>query len=372
MATQRDYYEILSLERTASGDEVKRAYRRMAMKFHPDRNPNDKEAEGKFKEASQAYEVLSDPDTRQRYDRHGHAGLRGASMHDFSRMQAGDIFSMFEDIFGNMGGGGRRAPGGGGGQRGYDLETEVEITFEEVFKGVEKDIEFTRQDHCPTCSGSGAKPGTSPKPCSTCGGQGRVAVGGGFFRMVQACPHCRGQGTVVQEKCPDCKGAGRKPKKRVLQVRIPAGIQDGQAIRIPAEGEPGAHGGIRGDLHVVVRVAEHEFFLREDDHLVLRLPISFTQATLGAALTVPTLESSQEIELKPGTQHGEMIHLKGKGFPNLRSGRRGDMVVVCMIDIPRKLTREQSRLLREYAKTEDVAVNPESKGFWDRIKETLK
>ncbi len=378
MATKRDYYEILSVERTASSDEIKRSYRRLAMKYHPDRNPDDAQAETRFKECSEAYEVLSDADRRGRYDQYGHEGLRGAGMHDFSRMNSGDIFSMFADIFGQMGGMGGGARGGAG-QRGYDLETQVDITLHDVATGVDQEVEFTRQDHCPTCSGSGAKPGTKPKPCVTCGGHGRVRVGGGFFQMVQTCPDCRGKGSTISEHCSDCRGSGRKPKKRVLHVKIPAGIHDGQVIRVTGEGEPGspgspdsAGGGMRGDLHVIVHVEEDKFFKREEDDLHLQLPVSFALAALGGKHTAPTLDGEMDIKLKPGTQHGEELRFPGKGVPNLRSQRRGDLVVSIMIEIPRKLDKKQAQLLREYAETEDVEVMPESKGFWERFRQTLK
>lgn len=370
MATERDYYEILNVGRETGTQEIKRAYRKMAMKYHPDRNPGDNVAERKFKEAAEAYEVLSDPDKRQRYDRFGHEGLRGTSGHNFSGMDAGDIFSMFDDIFG---GGRRRRRGGVRSQRGYDLETEVEISLEEVGAGIQREIDFTREDHCPNCSGSGAKPGTKPVACVTCGGQGQVAQSGfgGMFRMITTCPACGGQGKVYKQKCPDCQGAGRKPKRRVLNVTIPKGIYDGQTIRVGGEGEPGTDGGYRGDLHVVVRVAKHKLFEREGDHLILQMPISFTQASLGATVQVPTLNGQEELIIKPSTQHGDMFRLASRGLPNLRSGRNGDLVVVAMIEIPKRLSKQQERLLREFAETEDHDVMPQSKGFWDSIKEHL-
>lgn len=372
MATQqRDYYEVLSVEKTADGDTIKRSYRKLAMKYHPDRNPGDAEAETRFKECAQAYEILSDTDKRQRYDRYGHEGLKGTSGHDFSRMDPSDIFSMFGfgDVLEQMFGGGGRSRGGG--SRGYDLETQVEISLEDVASSVERTIEFTRQDHCAKCSGSGGKPGTQPVACVTCGGVGKVQHGGGMFRMVAACPACGGAGKSFKEKCPTCKGNGKQPKKRVLQVKIPAGIHDGQAIRVGGEGEPGSNGGTRGDLHVVVRVAEHKLFTREDDHLILRMPISFTQAALGATVKVPTIEGEEEVVIKPGTQHGQLFRMTDKGLPNLRSGRKGELVVVALIEIPNKLTEQQKKLLREFAETEDAQVMPESKSFWERIKEHL-
>ncbi len=377
MATTRDYYEILGLEKNASAEDVKRAYRKLAMKFHPDRNPGDAEAEKSFKEAAEAYEVLSDDAKRQRYDQFGHAGLRGQAGHDFSHMDAGDIFSMFEDIFGGGLGGGRRrgAAGAGRPQRGYSLETEVEITLEDVHAGTERDVEFTRQDNCETCGGNGLKKDARPATCSTCGGNGQVAQSGfgGMFRMVTTCPACGGGGKVIkaEDRCGDCRGTGRQPKRRVLQVKIPAGIHDGQAIRIPGEGEPGVGGGPRGDLHVVVRVAEHQIFIREDNHLVLKMPISFTQAALGAKVKVPTLDGQHELTIKRGAQHGEIIRVSGKGLPSLRTGDRGDLAVVLILEIPQKLTPRQEELLREFAETEDHDVMPESQGFWDRIKSYL-
>lgn len=376
MATQRDYYEVLSVERTASGDEIKRSYRKLAMKYHPDRNPDDKEAETRFKECAEAYEVLSDSEKRQKYDRHGHAGLRGAAGHDFSHMNAHDIFSMFDDIFGGSfsNGGGRSR---GGTQRGYDLETQAIITLNDVLTGSQQDIEFTRQDVCETCKGTGGKPGTSPVTCVTCGGVGQVRRGGGFFQMVTTCPSCGGAGKNHATPCGSCNGKGRSGLKRKLSVKIPAGIHDGQAIRVAGEGEPGivpgGGAGPRGDLHVVVRVEEHDLFQRQDDHLVLKMPVSFAQAALGATVAVPTLDGDTSLDIKAGSQHGDLVRVKGEGLPNLRSGRRGDLVAVLVIEVPKKLSGKQKELLREFAETEDHVANrmPESQGFWDKIKTYL-
>lgn len=375
----RDYYEILGVEKSADAEEIKRSYRRLAMKHHPDRNPGDAEAEKAFKEAAAAYEVLGDEQKRKIYDQYGHEGLRGAGAagHDFNRMNVEDIFSMFGDLFGGMGGMGGR--GRAGQSRGYDLEYEVAVSLEDVLKGCERDIEFNRADVCDTCRGSGAKPGSKPVKCGSCGGQGKVQqVGlGGMFRMVTACPHCQGRGQMVKDHCESCRGKGRVSKHRKLSMKIPAGIADGQAVRIQGEGEPPppeaspAGEGPRGDLHVVVRVESHEVFERQGDHLVMQMPISFTQAALGASVQVPTLEGNTALEIPRGTAHGTLIKLSGKGLPSLRSGRRGDLGVVVGIEVPKKLSKKQEDLLREFAGTEEKSVMPERDGFWKKVKDAF-
>ena len=346
------------------------------MKYHPDRNPDDAKAETAFKEAAEAYEVLSDAERRGQYDRYGHAGLRGTPGHDFTSMHAEDIFSMFEDIFG---GGGRRTRQRRGVPRGYDLETEVELSLEEVLATAERDVEFKRLDVCQTCTGSGAKPGTEPITCTTCGGQGQVAQAGlgGMFRMVTNCPSCAGRGKVVAEKCSDCRGAGRVSVKRSLTVKIPAGIHDGQAVRVGGEGEPpppemSATGeGIRGDLHVVVRVSQHDLFARDGDDLLVAMPIAFTQAALGAKLPVPTLEGEVELDVPPGTQHGAKFTVRGHGLPNLRSAERGKLTVFAQLVVPKKLSEAQRQMLTEYAETEHIEVSAERQSFWDKIKDAV-
>lgn len=379
MPAARDYYEVLGVEKSADAEEIKRAYRRLAMKYHPDRNPGDAEAEAKFKEAAEAYEVLADAQKRGIYDQYGREGLKGAAggpaTHDFNRMNIEDIFSMFGDIFG--GGGsqrGRRGPA-----RGYDLETEVTITLDDVLKGCERDVEFTRLDICEKCTGSGAKPGSKPVQCPTCGGQGRVQQSGlgGMFRMVTNCPACGGRGQVIRDFCDACRGKGRVSRKRSLAVKIPAGIREGQAVRVQGEGEPpppdvSPRGeGVRGDLHVAVRIAPHDMFHRDGDDLLLEMPISFTQAALGADLELPTLDGPAKLTVPKATQYGATFKVPGKGLPNLRSGRRGDMIVGVKIETPRKLTAKQEKLLREFAATEDKAVHPESTGFWKQVKDAL-
>jgi molecular chaperone DnaJ len=371
--TKRDYYDILGVTRNASGEEIKRAYRRLAMKYHPDRNGDNKaEAETKFKECAEAYEVLSDDAKRRRYDQFGHSGVTG--QHDFSHMDVSDIFSMFDDIFGGLGGmgglGGRGPTGRTRAPRGFDLETQVELSLNEVATGTEKTIEFEKQDHCDSCKGSGAKPGSQPLVCPQCGGQGRIAQQGfgGMFRMVTTCPNCRGRGSVVREHCQSCGGTGRQLRKRVVTVRIPAGVHDGQAVRIQGEGEPGEHGAPSGDLHCYIAVKPHPIFSRHNNDLVCQFPISFTQAALGATVEVPTLKGSDKLEIPQGTQHGEVFKLKGRGLPDVRTHRQGDELVQVLIEVPKKLTERQKQLLRDFAGTEDGNSMPQRKSFLDKLK----
>ncbi len=373
MAVKRDYYEILELDRSASPEDVKRAYRRAALKFHPDKNPGNKEAEIRFKECSEAYEVLSDSEKRSRYDQYGHEGLRGTTMHDYQHMQYEDIFSVFNDIFSGMGGGGGRGPGTRRANRGYDLETVTEITLRDVARGCEREVEFTRQDVCKTCGGTGATPGTKRKICSTCGGRGQVVQRGfgGMFQMVGTCPSCMGQGSTVDKPCPDCGGSGRAALNRKIVVKIPAGIHDGQAVRVRGEGEPGEGGGNHGDLHVYVKVKEHPFFQRRDDDLLIEVPISLAQAALGADVEIPTLFGKSTLHVAPGTQPGQVLHVKGLGLPDLRGGRTGDLIAAITVEVPRKLNKKQEQLLREFAATEEHAVLPAQKSFFDKLKDYL-
>ena len=380
MSTTRCYYEVLNVERTASGDEIKRAYRRMAMKFHPDRNPDDPQAEVSFKEAAEAYEVLSDGDRRRTYDQFGRDGLRSRPGHDFRSMNPDDIFSMFDDIFGGSFGG-RRGGRSRARTRGYDLETEVELELEEVLTGATREVPFTRMDVCGTCSGSGAKPGTQPASCTRCGGSGQVTQAGlgGMFRMVTTCPDCQGRGNIITERCSDCRGMGRVPVDRRLEVKIPAGIHDGQAVRIGGEGEPPpqetdpAGSGPRGDLHVVARVQSHEQFERDGDHLLIVMPAAFTQLALGADVEVPGLGMGEvhELHLPAGTQHGALFRIEGAGVPNLRSNTRGDIVVVVHLMVPKKLDDDQRALLEEYAKSENLDVGASNPSIWNRIKDAV-
>jgi molecular chaperone DnaJ len=369
---KRDYYEVLGTEKNASPEEIKRAYRRMAIKYHPDKNPGDKEAEAKFKECAEAYEVLSDAEKRKQYDQYGHEGLRGAGMHDFSRMNVEDIFSMFgfEDFFGGIfGGGGRRRAGASRGPaRGYDLETGVELTLNEIARGTEKTIEFTRQDQCGDCKGTGAAKGSHPARCSVCGGTGQVAKGGGFFQMVSTCPQCRGSGQVIKNPCSKCKGSGRVPRKRSVTIKIPAGVHEGQGIRVAGEGEPGRAGGPNGDLYCYVRVKPHEFIERDGNNLIAVVPITMTQAALGATIDVPSLNGTQQLKVPPGTQYGSIFRIRGQGLPDMRSHRAGDQLVQVTIETPTNLNARQEELLREFAQTENTNVSPKTQSFFERLK----
>lgn len=367
-ATKRDYYEVLGVSRDAGPAEIKKAYRQAALRHHPDRNRDDPEAERKFKEASEAYEVLSDPLRRQRYDRYGHEGLTGAGMHDFSHMGVEDIFSMFDDILGGGLFGGPRQRG-----RGVDLQTQVELTLAEVATGATRTIEFERVDFCDECAGSGAAPGSERRTCPTCGGYGQVEQSSGFGfltgRVITACPACHGKGSLVVTPCRQCRGSGRRRKERVVTVKIPAGIEDGQAIRIAGEGEPGRDGTVRGDLHAYVRIAPHPFLERQGRDLLCRMPISFTQAALGARVEVPTMTGKAELSIPRGTQHGQVFRLRGLGLPGLRSSRQGDLLVQVLIEIPKKLSKHQEQLLREFAASEDESVLPVSKSFFEKLKD---
>ncbi len=374
VAEKRDYYEVLGVERSASADEIKRAYRQAAMKYHPDRN-KDPEAVELFKAAAEAYEVLSDAEKRARYDRYGHEGLSGAGVHDFSGMGVEDIFSVFGDLFGEAFGGGRGRGRGRGQRGGVDIQTVIELDLGEVATGVSKTLRFERMDLCDTCDGNGAEPGTQPRACTTCGGYGQVERQQqmGFFvtRQIVECPACRGRGSTFEKACHACEGSGRASRERVLQVKAPPGIHDGQTIRLRGEGEPG-QSGARGDLLCVVRIKAHPFFERSGDELICRLPISFTEAALGSQLDVPTLTGKTPLRVPAGTQHGAVFRLDRKGLPNIRSGRFGDLVVQTLVEIPKKLSKKQKDLLREFAATEDKNVLPESKGFFERVKEYFR
>ena len=355
--TKRDYYEVLGVPKDADEAALKKAYRVLAKKYHPDANPGDKEAEAKFKEASEAYSVLSDPEKRRKYDQFGHAAFEGGGAggyggFDFNGADMGDIFG---DIFGDFFGGGRSAYGrsSNGPMRGANLRTGVRITFEEAIFGCEKEIELTLKDECPKCHGTGAKPGTSPVTCPKCNGKGKIVyTQQSFFgqvQNVQTCPDCRGTGKIVKEKCPDCYGTGYISSKKKIQVKIPAGIDNGQSIRIAGKGEPGTNGGERGDLLVEVTVSRSPVFMRQETSIFSTVPISFATAALGGPIKIKTVDGEVEYEVKPGTQTDTKVRLRGKGVPSLRNKNiRGDHYVTLVVTVPEKLTEEQKEALKRF------------------------
>ena len=356
MAEQkRDYYEVLGISKTADDAEIKKAYRVLAKKYHPDMNPGDAEAEKKFKEASEAYAVLSDPEKRRQYDQFGHAAFEGGGAggfggFDFNSADFGDIFG---DIFGDFFGGGRRRGANNGPMKGANILTSVRITFEEAVFGVSKEIELTLKDECATCHGTGAKPGTSPETCTKCGGKGQVVFTQqsffGTVRNVQSCPECNGTGKVIKEKCADCHGTGYIANRKKIQVSIPAGIDNGQSVRIRDKGEPGTNGGPRGDLLVEVIVARHPIFQRQDYNIFSTVPISFAVAALGGDVVVDTVDGKVIYEVKPGTQTDTKVRLKGKGVPSLRNKEvRGDHYVTLVVQTPEKLSGEAKELLKQF------------------------
>ena len=356
MAEQkRDYYEVLGISKTADDAEIKKAYRVLAKKYHPDMNPGDAEAEKKFKEASEAYAVLSDPEKRRQYDQFGHAAFEGGGAggfggFDFNSADFGDIFG---DIFGDFFGGGRRRGANNGPMKGANIRTSVRITFEEAVFGVSKEIELTLKDECATCHGTGAKPGTSPETCTKCGGKGQVVFTQqsffGTVRNVQSCPECNGTGKVIKEKCADCHGTGYIANRKKIQVSIPAGIDNGQSVHIRDKGEPGTNGGPRGDLLVEVIVARHPIFQRQDYNIFSTVPISFAVAALGGDVVVDTVDGKVIYEVKPGTQTDTKVRLKGKGVPSLRNKEvRGDHYVTLVVETPEKLSGEAKELLKQF------------------------
>ena len=361
---KRDYYEILGVNRDASDDDLKKAYRRLAMKYHPDRNPDNPKAEEHFKEAKEAYEILSDGHKRAAYDQYGHAGVDssvGAGAGGFS-----NFADAFGDIFGDIFGGGRRSNV----YRGADLRYNLEISLEEAARGTETKIRIPALEECETCHGTGAKPGTQPVSCPTCGGVGQVRMQQGFFSIQQTCPTCRGSGQVIPDPCTTCDGIGRVKKSKTLEVKIPAGIDDGMRIRSSGNGEPGINGGPPGDLYVEIRVKEHDVFKRDGDDLHCEVPVSVTTATLGGIVEIPTLAGAAEIELPEGTQTGKQFRLRGKGIKGLRSSYPGDLYAHVLVETPVRLTERQKELLRELdASLKDPKHSPQTKNWMDRVKE---
>src|SRR5215207_7322114 len=366
---KRDYYEILGVTREVSDAELKVAFRKLAMKHHPDRNPGNKEAEAHFKEVNEAYDALKDPQKRASYDRFGHAAFEGGGRSGFEAGGFGSFSDIFNDIFEDLAGRGRTRSSGGR-ERGADLRYNMEIELEDAFKGKTATIRIPTSVTCESCSGSGAKPGSRPRQCGTCGGHGRVRASQGFFSIERTCPACQGRGEVIDDPCPNCGGAGRLTRERTLSVNIPAGVEDGTRIRLANEGEAGTRGGPSGDLYIFLSIQPHPFFQRDGADLHCRVPISMVTAALGGEFTVPTIDGSRtKVNVPEGTQTGRQVRLNGKGMPVLRSRDVGDMYVQVFVETPKNLTRRQRELLAEFDQESSKETQPESAGFFAKVKD---
>jgi molecular chaperone DnaJ len=365
---KRDYYEVLGVNRDASEDDIKKAYRKLAMQHHPDRNPDNPKAEEKFKEAKQAYEVLTDPDKRAAYDRFGHAGVDATS--GMGAGGAGGFGDIFGDIFSEIFGGGGRARSNV--YRGADLRYNLEISLEDAARGAETRIRVPTLERCETCSGTGAKPGTQPVTCNTCGGAGQVRIQQGFFSLQQTCPRCSGTGKIVREPCATCSGAGRVKKQKTLSVKIPAGVDEGDRIRLSGEGESGVNGGPPGDLYVVIRLKPHQVFTRDGSDLHCEMPVSFTMAALGGELEIPTLDGSAKLRIPAETQTGKVFRLRSKGIKSVRSNDHGDLFCHVVVETPVSLTSRQKELLRELEAINEGEAGkhtPRARSWMEKVRE---
>ena len=377
---KRDYYDVLGVPKNGTEDDIKKAYRKLAMKHHPDRNQGDgaKASEERFKEAKEAYEMLSDPQKRAAYDQHGHAGVDpNTGMGRGGAEGFGGFAEAFGDIFGDIfnGGGGRRGAGGQQVYRGSDLSYAMEITLEEAAHGKDAQIRIPTWDSCETCKGSGAKPGTSAKTCSTCNGAGQVHMRQGFFSIQQTCPHCKGSGKIIPEPCTACNGAGKLKRQKTLEVKIPGGINEGMRIRSAGNGEPGTNGGPPGDLYIEIRIKEHEIFERDGDDLHCKIPVPLTTVALGGTIEVPTLGGKAEIELPEGTQHGKTFRLRGKGIKGLRASYPGDLYCHVAVETPIKLTEHQRKMFKELDESLRKGGDkhsPTAKSWTDKVKDLFK
>ncbi len=366
MALKRDYYEILEVNPNASDTEIKKAYRRLALKYHPDRNPDDREAESRFKQISEAYEVLSDPQKKATYDQFGHTvGAEGfGGFHSEGFGGFGDIFGdIFSDFFG-----GSSQPRARRAQRGADLRYTLEIEFEQAATGLETQVEIPRMETCGECRGRRTEGGRSPETCGACGGSGQVRYQQGFFSISRPCGQCKGEGVLITHPCRRCRGTGQSKVSRMISVKIPPGVETGTRLRLSGEGEAGRNNGPRGDLYVVIRVRDHEFFTREGSNILCQVPISITQAALGARVEVPTLTGKERVEIKPGTQSGAVQILRGQGIPHLQGRGSGDQILVIQVETPTRLNARQKELLEEFARISGEDVHPLSKSFLDKVK----
>ncbi len=368
MSGKRDYYEVLGVTKGAAQDEIAKAYRKLALRYHPDSNQGNEDAIHKFKEAAEAYEVLSDEQKRARYDQYGHAGVDGSSG---GFRDVGDIFEAFGDVFGGtifedfFGGGRTRSRV----RKGADLRCDVVLELEEAARGVTKTVSLTRHVTCETCTGSGAEVGSQPEVCRRCQGRGQVVQSTGILRVQTTCPICRGSGKTISKPCKTCDGQGLKPTEVKLEVKIPAGVDDGMRVRLPGEGQPSPDGGPRGDAYCFIHLKQHSIFHRDEHNLIIQLPISYSQAALGTSLDVPTLDGKRSLEINAGTKSGTVYRLRGLGMPDPHSGAKGDLLVETIIEVPKKLSKRQQELLRELAELEEKEITPERKGFMDRIME---
>jgi molecular chaperone DnaJ len=366
---KRDYYEVLGLKRSASEVEIKASFRKLAMQWHPDKNPGDQDCEHRFKEINEAYDILKDGERRAAYDRHGHAAFEQGGGAGFGTDFASAFHDIFDDLFG-MGGGRGRAPRR---ERGADLRYNLEITLEEAFAGKTAQVRLPTSVTCETCSGTGAKAGTQPVACRNCGGTGRIRHAQGFFTLERTCPACQGRGSVIEQPCKTCSGAGRMTRERMLEVQIPAGVEDGTRIRLAGEGEAGMRGGTAGDLYIFLSIISHPMFQREGADLFCRVPISMTTASLGGEFEVPTIDGGRtRVKIPEGTQTGKRLRLPSKGMPVLRSKARGDMYVQVTVETPQKLTKRQKDLLKEFEKESSKDTHPESSGFFAKMRELFE
>ena len=364
--TKHDYYEILDINRNAPADEIKKSYRKLALQYHPDRNPDNPESEEKFKEASEAYEVLSDPEKRGLYDRYGHDGLKNSGFSGFSGFD--DIFSSFGDIFEDffgMGGFGGSQGGRSDARKGQDLRYDLNISLREAAFGIEKNIEVTKNVLCETCGGSGAKQGTKPETCSNCRGAGRVMQQQGFFSMATTCPECRGTGKIIKEPCRDCRGTGKTRQTKTLKVKIPAGVETGMRLKLANEGEPGEKGGPNGSLYVFIIEDEDPFFQRHNNDIVCQIPISFSQAALGTEIDVPTLKDEEKLKIPRGIQSNDLLTIKGAGIHSINRNGRGNQIIQVIIKTPRKLSKKEQEVFQELAKLEQE--NEKNSGFFKTL-----